>query len=142
MRSNALVYSWGGYAGTKPLGHVAAGTNYYLGQVNTGYNTIYDIDITANNGRLTGDYCGYTLNTTYSGSVGNNLSIYIFSNHINNPEAGKYKCYARFYKFEIYSNGEQKFNGIPCYRKSDNKPGMYDTVTKQFLPTPEQESLF
>jgi hypothetical protein len=30
-----------------------------------------------------------------------------------------------------YDN-EILFNGIPCYRKSDNKPGLYDTVTKEF----------
>lgn len=30
-----------------------------------------------------------------------------------------------------YDN-EILFNGIPCYRKSDYKPGLYDTVTKEF----------
>ena len=119
--------------GTKPLGHIAAGVSYYLGEVNTSYNTIYDIDITANNGSVTGNYCGYTLNTTYNGSVGNNLSIYIFCNHVNNQQTNRDRCYARFYKFEIYSGGEQRFNGIPCYRKSDNKPGMYDLVTNTFF---------
>lgn len=128
----ALVPWFYGSTGTKPLGLIAAGTSYYLGQVNTNYNTIYDIDVTANNGRLTGDYCGYTLNTTYSDTVGNKLSIYIFAANLNQT-INKYKCYARFYKFEIYSGGEQRFNGIPCCRKSDNKPGMYDLVTNTFF---------
>ena len=30
-----------------------------------------------------------------------------------------------------YDN-EILFNGIPCYRKSDYKPGLYDTVAKEF----------
>lgn len=43
-----------------------------------------------------------------------------------------------FFKGKIYflkfytSAGTQKYNFVPCYRKSDNKPGMYETVTKTF----------
>lgn len=133
--STCSPLSWftSGHGGSKPLGLIAAGTSYYLGQVNTSYNTIYDIDVTANNGSLTGNYCGYALNASYNGSVRNNLSIYIFGSNVNSPQAGRDRCYARFYKFEIYSNDEQKFNGIPCYRKSDNKPGMYDLVSNTFF---------
>ena len=35
-------------------------------------------------------------------------------------------------KFQIENNGELKLNLIPCMRKSDQKVGMYDTVTKTF----------
>ena len=33
---------------------------------------------------------------------------------------------------KIYDNDTLVRNFIPCYRKSDNKPGLYDTVTKEF----------
>ena len=43
-----------------------------------------------------------------------------------------YYCNACTYTSEIYKNGELIQNLIPCYRKSDSKPGMYDTVSKTF----------
>ena len=131
--SNCAIvpWYWSGN-GTPPLGVVAVGTSYYLGRYSTSYNTIYDIDVTADNGTITGDYCGYTLSASYTGTVGNNLSIYIFGNNTGGA-IGSSISISRFYKFEIYSGGKQKFNGMPCYRKSDNKPGMYDLVTRTFL---------
>ena len=38
--------------------------------------------------------------------------------------------------FRITSNGTPLFNGIPCYRKSDNRAGMYDTINNQFIDSP------
>lgn len=35
----------------------------------------------------------------------------------------------------IASNGITTHNYVPCYRTSDNKPGMYDTVANVFKPT-------
>ena len=125
-------WSYNNGKGRYPLDTLAAGSSFYLGSMTPSYNTIYDIDITANNGVIAGEYCGYNLNLNYSGSLVNGLSIYIFSCNLNNSTAGR-GCNARFYKFEIYSGGEQKFNGIPCYRKADNKPGMYDLVTNTFF---------
>ena len=47
----------------------------------------------------------------------------------NNDGVGR--CYnAKFYSVE---SGENKGDFVPCYRKFDNKPGMYDLVTKQFF---------
>lgn len=40
--------------------------------------------------------------------------------------------YGRIYDFTILNDGETKIHLVPCIRKSDNKPGMYDTVTKTF----------
>lgn len=39
----------------------------------------------------------------------------------------------RTYSSKISRNGTIVQNLTPCIRKSDNKPGMYDTVTKQFF---------
>ena len=38
----------------------------------------------------------------------------------------------RIYLAEIVN----RFFGVPCYRKSDNKAGMYDTIGQRFLTTP------
>lgn len=39
----------------------------------------------------------------------------------------------QFYYFRLYKNGEIAFDGIPCYRRSDNAVGLYDLVSKEFL---------
>lgn len=44
------------------------------------------------------------------------------------PYAGRIKNY-----FRIFENNVLVRNFIPCYRKSDNKPGMYDLVSGQFF---------
>ena len=38
----------------------------------------------------------------------------------------------KVYYYEVYSKGILIAQLIPCYRKSDNKPGMYDLVNNQF----------
>lgn len=58
-------------------------------------------------------------------------TIFLFAR--NRAGAIDYYCNAYIYTSEIYKNGELIQNLIPCYRKSDNEPGMYDTVTKQFF---------
>lgn len=40
---------------------------------------------------------------------------------------------AKLYSITIKKNGVAVFNGIPCYRKSDNEPGLYDTVSGTFF---------
>lgn len=42
------------------------------------------------------------------------------------------KSSAKYYLCQMWENDNLIFYGIPCYRKSDNKPGMYDTVNKVF----------
>lgn len=39
----------------------------------------------------------------------------------------------QFYYFRLYKNGKVAFDGIPCYRKSDNVVGLYDLVSKNLL---------
>lgn len=40
---------------------------------------------------------------------------------------------AKLYSIVLKKNGTNVFNGIPCYRKSDNEPGLYDTISSTFL---------
>ena len=40
---------------------------------------------------------------------------------------------ARCYYYRVFDSDEKVFDCIPCVRKLDSKPGMYDTVTKTFF---------
>ena len=40
---------------------------------------------------------------------------------------------AKLYSVVIKKNGTAVFNGVPCYRKSDSEPGLYDLVTSTFF---------
>lgn len=40
----------------------------------------------------------------------------------------------RYYYVKIYDDNVLIFYGVPCYRKTDNKTGLYDVVNKVFAP--------
>lgn len=66
---------------------------------------------------------------------GNHIANYplsIFRGRTSSMQSG---IPQRIYSFYLknHSTGEVIQNLVPCYRKSDNKPGMYDTVTNAFL---------
>ena len=62
-------------------------------------------------------------------------------NHINEVRVGngyiklltKNGAPGKIYKLSGYDEGRKIIHLVPCYRKQDNKPGVYDIVTKQFL---------
>lgn len=66
-------------------------------------------------------------NIAYTGTCKTGKSNYLFfANGGTNQNSFRYE-YAAFRE-----DGEMKREYIPCYRKSDRKPGMYDLVTKRF----------
>ena len=72
--------------------------------------------------------------TSYGDSFFNG-NIYLFainnnstSSSINLSQYGK----NRIYYFKIYDGNNEIRNFVPCYRKSDNKPGLYDLVNNEF----------
>ena len=72
--------------------------------------------------------------TLYNGSTsytGNEFSMYLFA--CNNFGTAARYCASRVYSMKIQKNNTLILNFIPCRRKSDNKPGMYDTVTQTFF---------
>ena len=123
-----------GYPNAGPLDRI------YLGRavVNvtaTQSGVDYTIDVTADNGTITGVWCGANVNATYNGYVGTNQSVskpeYIFAQAALPIQYGNVIIY--YYRLHT-SNGDDKvLNYVPCYRKSDNKPGMYDLVTNTFF---------
>lgn len=58
-------------------------------------------------------------------------NIYLFAR--NRSGAVDYPCKATIYYSKISENGVLIQDLIPCYRKADSKPGMYDLVSKQFF---------
>ena len=70
---------------------------------------------------------------TYS-PTGNNVTIpiYLFARNVNNVPTGLAEL--KMYYFKAYDEyGNIALDLIPCYRKSDNEIGMYDTVNQTFL---------
>jgi hypothetical protein len=58
----------------------------------------------------------------------NNLYIFACNGGGTAKQFGKYKLFS----CKIYQNNELIKNFVPCYRKSDNEPGLYDTVNNEF----------
>lgn len=133
--SNITTRQLHGAQGSFYIGVV--GGYYQTGQGGTSHSTIeavadtfvdFDITFDTTSGKAT-----YTINGT---SANNNCSfsntpsyahIFIFSLNDNTlPSSCKVS------HFELYKNGILIRNYIPCYRKSDNVIGMYDTVGRNF----------
>ena len=63
-----------------------------------------------------------------SGQSGNIVLFRVYAQDRNTID----KHQARCYKYEYYSNGSHEMSLVPCYRKADNKPGMYDLINDAF----------
>ena len=98
---------------------------------NIALNTIYNT--TLSNGTYIENGTTYTFTPSPSFILPN--SCYVMSR--NQPNSGATPVSAKVYSFEIVG----KFNGIPCYRKSDGVIGMYDLISKTFYDS-ETESTF
>lgn len=74
---------------------------------------------------------GTNYNVNYTGTITDDQTIKTsgFSNAISDI----YPSYIRLWYLKVFENNTLIFNGIPCYRKSDNVIGMYDLVTNTFF---------
>jgi hypothetical protein len=66
---------------------------------------------------------------TYNNICG---SIYLFAIHSENGAYINTTSHLKIYEYRAYDNSKIVQDFIPCYRKSDNVIGMYDTVNNQF----------
>ena len=66
--------------------------------------------------------------TAGSGQFNASVDCYIFSIHSRDGDSNKWGCAVKIYNLQTSS-----INLYPCYRKADNKPGMYDLVTNTFF---------
>ena len=74
---------------------------------------------------------GKDYQTPYSTSSEIYKTLYLLS--INSDRGSVTGAGSRLWLCKLYNNDKIIANFIPCYRKSDEKPGMYDTVRKIFL---------
>ena len=106
--------------------------NFYSSSTIVQSNVIYDIETALYNGNQYMRVNDKTIsNMTLDTDVDTNYPIYIFG--MNNGGSIDYIGRGRVYKLQLYDNDVLVRNFIPCYRKSDNEIGMYDTVSKQFF---------
>lgn len=135
--------TFGAWCGTGSMGSVTLPLNErillnYIVESN-GTFSIYSNDVplitqTAYNGSIQTKKYAYLTNYTYN-NIGN---IFIFGNHNSNRGAKKtgYQPVSkmRLYGFKMYDNDVQVRDFVPCIRKTDQKAGLYDLITKSFYP--------
>lgn len=105
---------------TPGLARVGTSSNQVT-STNVELNTVYDT--TLSNGTYIQNGTTYTF-TRHNGFIFN-TNCYVFARN----QSAMLPTYAKVYSFEIVN----KFNGIPCRRKSDNVLGFYDTISKTFF---------
>lgn len=102
------------------------GANYTVNNISP--NTEYSISITR--GFATINNVDYTSEQTTSVN-----SLYtFFIGNFNNAGSPYSKGFSgKIYYSKLYNNNILVFDGVPCYRKSDNEIGMYDLVSNTFF---------
>lgn len=96
-------------------------------------NTIYEVDSLLSVGNQIVNIDGNTIMTgSNTTDISSTNMMYMYAN--GNPAVRRY-AYARIYYFNVFDtvSDTQISKFVPCYRKLDSKPGMYDLVTKQFF---------
>ena len=88
---------------------------------------IYDVEFGKSGGRINNET--FTLDAGYTAQISRDVFLFC----TNSDNTAKQFAFVRFYNFTIKNNGGTLVrNFIPCYRKSDHKPGMYDTINGVF----------
>lgn len=63
-------------------------------------------------------------------SFASSSTLYLFNLNLN---SGNYAAAAKVWSYRHTRNGVSIRDLVPCYRKSDSKPGMFDLVTNEFF---------
>lgn len=101
--------------GSYTVRNISSNTEYAI-SITRGLATINNVNHTSGNTTsIDGSY------TFYVGSLNNAGSVY------QKGFSGK------IYYSKLYNNNILVFDGVPCYRKSDNEIGMYDLVSNTFF---------
>lgn len=90
-------------------------------------NTIYELDVLANNWNATITFNWTSTSHTYTWNVGNGYWYTIFGSHEDNGQIN-YRCAIRLYYFQMYEWWVLVRDYVPCYRKADSVIWMYDLV--------------
>ena len=103
------------------------GSSVILGQHYISTNTIYEYNVIYNNGVINSTNA-FPFSGNYSGVLGSRTLEFFGCSDVNTYQKIK------LYTLKLYSgeNFTLVRDFIPCYRKSDNKTGLYDVVNNQF----------
>lgn len=73
-------------------------------------------------------------NSDLVSGIGEKCNLWLFT-WMTSPNVAntRSRVICKFYHLRYREDDVEKLDLIPCYRKSDSKPGMYDLVTKQFF---------
>ena len=90
------------------------------------------VTLTRKGNEWTATQDGIAKTWTYIPNVVNETTVKLFTRG-DTPGISSSNTHARIYNAKIKVLDVLTSDFIPCIRKSDNKPGMYDTVTKAFF---------
>ena len=106
-----------------------------------GHHIITNVIATGNRGQVTVerigsnwelDYENQSTQWNYAPTVENPTTLKIFTRGDTPPIANS-NTHAKMYSLKVGVQKREESSFIPCYRKSDSKPGMYDLKSKTFF---------
>lgn len=98
------------------------------------YGTIYNVSAKVAPGEQFLKIDGKTIYTgTDAAQYSNDFNMSLFACTYNAESIYSLKASARIYNLTASLDGNKVMNVIPCVRKADSKPGMYDTVSNTFF---------
>lgn len=107
----------------------------------TSYNTSNPSSIVAPWAAASGNTSGSGVTITPSSSVIDTPTVYTvqfpstsYSIRIGGWSDTAWTAASRYYYVKIYDGDNLVFDGVPCYRKSDSKTGLFDIVNQAFIP--------
>jgi len=76
-----------------------------------------------------------SFNYNYGYVTDDKYTLIIFADMVHNGsnKVVEFNSKSRLYKYQIYDKNILINDYVPCYRKSDNRPGLYDLVNNTFL---------
>ena len=121
------------YNGTNVYGYLnsRAGSGAVMDKSGRTINTIYTETLERKNNTTmytSNAFDGVLERAEPPEGTANSANIAIFSQNTSGSIASSMKLYY----FKIYDNGIPIRSFVPCYRKSDNVIGLYDTITNEF----------
>ena len=99
-------------------------------------NAMYDMTSFIGSNVITitrhGDY-GWTYNTGTGGLFSGNVNLFMMAINSSYENRAVNIFIGKMYSGSIEQNSDKVRDFVPCYRRRDRKPGMFDAVTKQFF---------
>lgn len=121
---------WNCFIRSKDLDVYTSGHHYFSNVINVGERNKVELTRSGNQWAL---YNGVSSITwSYTPASVNNTTIKLFRRG-DLPGIANSNTHIKMYSWNIIIGGELAMTMIPCYRKSDLKPGMYDPVSGTFF---------